>query len=89
MNKKQRPFWDMTAGDGGPAIKPPARELARLRQARRKGRGRPIIGKGARRVSVSIERTRLKDIDRLARKLGLSRSEFIANAVEKELAGIR
>jgi hypothetical protein len=98
--KKQKPFWEMTTaelreatqefetGDGGPAIKPPRKALAEQRHARRKKRGRPVIGKGAKRVSVSMERKRLKDVDLQARKRGWSRSEFIAYAVERELAAV-
>jgi len=96
--RARKPYWEMTtaelreatrefdSGDGGPALKPPPEELARQRGARRKGRGRPIVGKGAKRISVSIEGERLKHIDRQAKKLGVSRSAFIAHAVEKELA---
>jgi hypothetical protein len=101
MIKKQKPYWEMTTaelreatrefdlGDGGPALKPPPEALARLRRARRKnGPGRPIVGKGAKRVSVSIEGQRLKHIDQAAKRMGISRSQFIAQAVEKQLLAV-
>ena len=96
--KRRREFWEMTTaelreatkqfdkGEGGPAIKPSPEELAQQRRARRKSPGRPRVGKGARRVSVSIEGERLKHIDEQAKRLGISRSEFIARAVERQLA---
>lgn len=96
--KRQKKYWEMTsaelrdatrefdAGDGGRAMKPPSDALAQQRRARHKKRGRPRIGKGAKRVSVSIEGDRLKHIDRRARELGLTRSEFIADAVQRQLA---
>jgi hypothetical protein len=88
--KRRKDYWEMTTaelreatkefetGDGGPALKPSPQELAQLERARQKKPGRPRVGKGARRVSVSIEGQRLKHIDEQARRLGISRSEFIA-----------
>jgi hypothetical protein len=59
---------------------------ARLwRRAKRK-RGRPRIGKGAKVVSVSIEKGLLKRSDRLAERLGTSRARLIAAGLERLLA---
>jgi len=98
MNRGNKPYWEMTtaelrdatrefdSGDGGPAVKPSPDTLARHQRARVKGRrGRPLVGQGAKRVSVSIEIRRLRHIDEAAGRLGLTRSQFIANAVEKQL----
>jgi hypothetical protein len=98
IKKPTKPYWEMTTaelrdatrefetGDGGPAIKPSARAAAQQRRARHKRPGRPMVGKGAKRISVSIEGNWLRHIDQQARKMGLSRSAFIARAVEKQLA---
>jgi len=102
MSRKNphQPYWEMKTaelreatrefdcGNGGPAVKPSPEELAREKRARHKRPGRPVIGKGAKRVSVSIEGERLMHIDQQARRLGLSRSKFIANAVERELVSL-
>ncbi len=50
---------------------------ARLRRAKRK-RGRPRVGAGSQVVSVTIERRLLKKVDRLAKRLGVSRAKLIA-----------
>lgn len=48
--------------------------------------GRPRIGAGAKKVSISLERKLLKQADAVARKRGMKRSELIASFV---LAGLR
>lgn len=50
---------------------------ARLGRAKRK-RGRPRVGAGSRMVSVTIEKRLLKRVDRLAKRLGMSRAKLIA-----------
>jgi len=52
------------------------KDRALLARARRKP-GRPRIGKGAKRVLVTVERGMLKRIDAEAKKAGLSRSAFL------------
>jgi len=49
-------------------------------------RGRPKIGQGARKVSISLEKSVLRDADALARRKGLKRSELIAAFV---VAGLK
>jgi hypothetical protein len=49
-------------------------------------RGRPKIGQGAKKISISLERRLLRDADALARKKGVKRSELIASFV---VAGLR
>jgi hypothetical protein len=61
-----------------------ARERKLWAQAKR-GRGRPKIGNGARKVSISMESTLLKRADAAARKLGVNRSELIADLVSAGL----
>jgi hypothetical protein len=47
----------------------------------RRGRGRPKIGKGARKISISLEGDLLHKADALAKKKGVNRSELIAGFV--------
>ncbi len=49
-------------------------------------RGRPRIGQGAKKISISLERGVLRDADALARKKGVKRSELIASFV---VAGLK
>lgn len=64
------------------AAKPLTRaERARERRARLK-RGRPIVGKGAKRVLVTIERGLLERSDAFARRHGLSRAAVISRGLE-------
>lgn len=56
---------------------------ARWAAVKRK-RGRPVRGKGAKAVSVTIERTLLQKTDKLARKLKVSRAQLI----ERGLRGV-
>ncbi len=49
-------------------------------------RGRPRIGQGAKKISVSLERGVLKETDMLAKKRGMKRSELIARFV---VAGLK
>lgn len=51
--------------------------IARIGRAKRK-RGRPRVGAGSQVVSVTIEKRLLKKVDRLARRLGVSRAKLIA-----------
>jgi hypothetical protein len=55
----------------------PAAERTREQRARRKP-GRPRIGQGATRISVTVERGLLKELDAMARRLRLSRAQIIA-----------
>ena len=64
---------------------PTAAELASLRRAKRKKPGRPRVGKGAKRVLLTIEIGLLKAVDSYAKKSGLSRSALIATQMRKVL----
>jgi hypothetical protein len=50
-------------------------------QELRHGRGRPKIGKGAKKISISLEGDLLHKADALAKKKGVNRSELIAGFV--------
>jgi hypothetical protein len=62
-----------------------AAERAEERKLRR-GRGRPKIGSGAKKVSISLEGEVLQKTDALAKKKGVNRSELIAGFI---VAGLR
>jgi hypothetical protein len=62
-----------------------ARERKLWQEAKR-GRGRPKIGKGAKKISISLEGNLLDKADAVAKKRGLNRSELIAGFVA---AGLR
>ena len=68
------------------ALSPSAGRL--WRRAKRK-RGRPRVGKGAKVISVSIERGLLERSDRLADRLGTSRARLIAAGLERLLGSVR
>lgn len=95
MKKK---YWDMTTEELAAATKQfneplvadqsrpltPA-EQKQWQQIQRK-RGRPLVGKGHRRISVSMESGLLAQVNALAKKRGISRSQLFAQAVEATLA---
>ena len=72
--------------DGLPGRPLNAAEKKEWRKVRRK-MGRPKIGKGVKRVMVSLEVDLLKESDRFARKHGLSRSKIISAGLRKLMAG--
>jgi hypothetical protein len=55
------------------------------REAGRRGRGRPRVGKGAERINITIERDLLSRADALASSRDIGRSEMIAMALEQLL----
>ena len=59
----------------------------RHRRARARGRkaARPIVGNGAEKIRVSMERGLLYRADRFAKTHGLSRSQLIAEGLEMRL----
>jgi hypothetical protein len=63
----------------------PTKMANNWKRAKRK-RGRPKIGKGAKVISVSLEQQLLKDVDRLAKTLGLTRAKLIAIGLSTVLA---
>ena len=55
------------------------------RRAKKRG-GRPTIGKGAKRVLISMERGLLSRLDSHARQTGVTRSQLIAESVRSVLS---
>ena len=96
MKKSPKHPEDMTAAELAEATKQfdqpfifeQGRPMTRAERAeeRRLRRGRPRIGKGARKISISLESGLLKKADSLARKAGMNRSQLIAGFVVAGLA---
>ena len=72
-------------------IGPPttAAERRRWDAARRRGRGRPKIGKGTAVVSVTIERDLLAWADAYAKKMGLTRARLVGVVLESMRHNVR
>jgi hypothetical protein len=97
-SKKVNGFGKMNARELAEATAPYAQEMVidqfespspaarrRWERARRKP-GRPRRGKGARVISVSVERGLLSESDNLAKSLGLSRASLIERGLKAVLA---
>ena len=68
------------------SFKPPSSNArAKWRKAKRKP-GRPTEGKGAKVISVSVERRLLGRSDKLAKKMGITRARLIARGLRAVLA---
>ena len=91
--KKAKPLMKMTAEELAAATAefdqeniadtfsaPPPEAQAQLARMKRR-RGRPRKGRGAKVISVSVEKGLLARCDRLAEKLGVSRAELIARGL--------
>ena len=95
---KRKPYWEMNAEELAEATKefdepfvidktrPLTPDERRLWNRIKRGRGRPKVGQGAKRVSVSLERGLLKRVTALARKRRISRSKLLAQVLEEALA---
>ncbi len=53
-------------------------EARRRHMRAKRKRGRPQVGSGSQRISVTVEKALLKKADRLAKRLGVSRAKLIA-----------
>lgn len=62
-----------------------AEEKVQWQRAKRK-RGRPKVGKGFKRISISLEQGLLDRVTAYARKQSVPRSKFLADVVEAALA---
>jgi hypothetical protein len=95
---RRKPYWEMTAEELAQATKQfdeplvadqsrplTATEREEWKQIKRK-RGRPKVGQGFKRISVSLEQGLLRRATALARKRGLNRSQFFAQVLQKALA---
>ncbi len=71
----EREFVADTFGSPTPKAK------TRLRRAKRKP-GRPRIGAGSKAISVTIEKTLLSKVDRIAKRCGTTRAKLIARGLK-------
>jgi hypothetical protein len=89
-----KPYWQMTSAQLAAATrefdkefiadtfgKAPPSAKVQLRRAKRPGR--PKIGKGARRVLVTVERGLLAEADAFARRHKINRSQLVAAGLRK------
>jgi hypothetical protein len=65
---------------------PPSGQASKRWQRAKRAPGRPKRGKGAKVISVSVERGLLERSDALATKMDLSRAELIARGLRAMLA---
>ena len=94
MRRPTKKYWEMNSSelaaatrefdqefvaDKARAMTP--QERMEENRARRRGRGRPRVGKGTLKIHITLERGLLKEADNLARQKGLARSELIAAAL--------
>jgi hypothetical protein len=90
--KHAKPYSQMNAAELAEATKhydkmvidktqPLSLKERKLWEQAKRGRGRPKIGKGAKKISISLEGDLLHKADALARKKGLNRSELISEFV--------
>jgi len=95
---KNKPYWEMTTEELEEATRqfdepfvirrsrPLTKNERKLWRAVKRKRGRPKIGRGFQRISVSMERGLLKQVTALAKKRGVSRSRLLTQMFEKEIA---
>ena len=72
-----------------PSFRRPPAELAAAERRIRKGRGRPTVGKGARRVTITVEGNLLEEANRFSKARKLSRSELVAMGLRMVMTGKR
>jgi hypothetical protein len=94
---KQKQYWEMTTKEladatkqfDEPMVVDRSRPLTAAEQAQwnhlKRKRGRPKVGRGFKRISVSMEQGLLKRVTALARKRKISRSKLLAQVVEQSL----
>jgi hypothetical protein len=98
MNTPKKKYWEMNCEELEEATKQfdqefiedqakpltPAQQ-AQENRARLKQPGRPKIGKGAKKIHISMENGLLKATDRAAKKRGMKRSELISTVLASAL----
>jgi hypothetical protein len=94
--KTQKPYWEMNTDELREATKQYDREelglpgkpltaADRKLLARARRRGRPTVGQGAEKIRISLERGLLKEADKAAERMHISRSELIAMGLRSVL----
>ena len=95
MNKTRKPYGKMNAAELAAATARYDRpfggwdEFKPLtegdRKLHRRARGRPKVGRGAKRVMITVEMGLLKEADDYAKRIGMSRSELVASGIRSVL----
>ncbi len=95
---KRKPYWEMTAKELGeatrqfedPSVVDQSRPLTPTEREQwnrvKRKKGRPRVGRGFKRVSVSMEQGLLRRVTALAKKRRISRSKLFAQVLEQVLA---
>jgi hypothetical protein len=94
---REKPYWEMTTAElakvtgdfdreGTILQTGPLTRKMRSRWVKAGKRGRPRMGKGSKRVLISMEKGLLQRTDKLARRRGIGRSELIAEGLKTLLA---
>ena len=98
---KRKPYWGMSQVEleratkelESPFVVDKSRPLTATERKQwsklKRKRGRPRVGLGCPRISVSMERDLLRRVNELAKRRGLSRSELLALVLEKEVVRAR
>ena len=99
--KQAKPFWEMNTEQLAAAtaefdkefiadtFRPmTVAERARWQRIKRKP-GRPRNGRGAKVISVSVEKDLLKQSDALAKRLGISRAQLVARGLKGMLLTVQ
>ena len=94
---RKKPYWEMTPAELAEATKQfdeplvidrsrplTAAERAQWNRLKRR-RGRPKVGRGFKRISVSMEQGLLERVTALAKKRKMSRSKLLALVLEQAL----
>ena len=92
MSKTAKKYWEMNKTELAEATKEfdeefvadkarPMTAAERKEETRARRRGRPRVGKGAQKIHITLERGLVKQADKVARRNGWGRSEFIARAL--------
>jgi len=97
MDMPRKPYGKMDAAElaaatarydrpfgGWEEFKPMTTADRRMHQQARR-RGRPKVGRGAKRVMITVEKGLLKAADDYAKRVGMSRSELVANGIRSVL----
>jgi hypothetical protein len=94
---KRKPYWELTPSElaeatkqfDAPFVADQSRPLTPAEREQwgrvKRKRGRPRVGQGFKRVSVSLEQGLLKQATALAKKRHLSRSKLFAQLLERAL----
>jgi hypothetical protein len=95
---KKKPYWEMTTKEladatklfDEPLVVDKSRPLTPVEREQwqrvKRKRGRPKVGRGFQRVSISVEKGLLKRINAYAKKKRVSRSGLIAEVFEELLS---